>query len=195
VPFITEELWQKVPGRKPDEVLAGAAWPNRRPEFEDHEADRHFERVKQVIEKIRNIRAEYRIPPRTRVRAAIVARGGDRTEAFAGERETILRLAQLEELSLDGAPVGVGAHAVFGDGSEVVVALAGAIDVQQECRRLTGELQRLDGQLAGLAARLTNENFVSRAPTEVVAREREKERVWREQRSVLAGKLTALGCG
>src|SRR2546422_2640238 len=195
VPFITEELWQKGPGRKPDEVLAGAAWPNRRPEFEDHEADRHFERVKQVIEKIRNIRAEYRIPPRTRVRAAIVARGGDRTEAFAGERETILRLAQLEELSLDGAPVGVGAHAVFGDGSEVVVALAGAIDVQQECRRLTGELQRLDGQLAGLAARLTNEHFVSRAPTEVVAREREKERVWREQRSVLAGKLTALGCG
>jgi len=195
VPFITEELWQKVPGRKPDEVLAGAAWPNRRPEFEDHEADRHFERVKQVIEKIRNIRAEYRIPPRTRVRAAIVARGSDRPETFDAERQTILRLAQLEELSLDGAPVGVGAHAVFGDGSEVVVALAGAIDVQQECRRLTGELQRLDGQLAGLAARLTNEHFVSRAPTEVVAREREKERVWREQRSVLAGKLTALGCG
>ncbi len=158
--------------------------------------------MKEAIEKIRSIRAEYRIPPKTRLKAAIVARGGDRAEAFASERETILRLAQLEELSLDGAPApvsaggeGGGAHAVFGDGSEVVVALSGAVDVQQECRRLAGELQRLDQQLAGLAAKLTNENFVSRAPAEVVARERAKEQAWREQRSVLAGKLTALGCG
>jgi valyl-tRNA synthetase len=197
VPFITEELWQKVPGRKADELLIAAEWPVRRPDLEDHVADLQFERVKTAIERIRNIRAEYHIPPKTRLRAAIVARGGDRAEAFAGERETILRLAQLEELILDGAPPpsGAGAHAVFGDGSEVVVALAGAVDVQQECRRLSGELQRLEQQLAGLAVKLTNENFVSRAPAAVVAREREKERVWREQRSVLAGKLTALGCG
>jgi valyl-tRNA synthetase len=195
VPFITEELWQKLPGRGADELLAGSEWPTRRQELEDYDADPQFERVKTAIERIRSIRAEYRIPPKTRLRAAIVARGGDRSETFASERETILRLAQLEELSLDGAPVGVGAHAVFGDGSEVVVALAGAVDVQQECRRLSGELQRLEQQLAGLAVKLTNENFVSRAPAAVVAREREKERVWREQRSVLAGKLTALGCG
>jgi valyl-tRNA synthetase len=195
VPFITEELWQKLPGRRADELLAGSEWPTRRQELEDYDAEPQFERVKTAIERIRSIRAEYRIPPKTLLSAAIVARGGDRSEAFASERETILRLAQLEELRLDGAPVGAGAHAVFGDGSEVVVALSGAVDVQQECRRLTGEMQRLDQQLAGLAVKLTNENFVSRAPADVVAREREKERVWREQRSVLAGKLTALGCG
>jgi valyl-tRNA synthetase len=196
VPFITEELWQKVPGREADELLIASEWPVRRPDLEDHDADLQFERIKTAIERIRNIRAEYRVPPKTRLRAAIVARGSDRAEAFAGERETILRLAQLEDLILDGTPPssGAGAHAVFGDGSEVVVALAGAVDVQQECRRLTGELQRLEQQLAGLAVKLTNENFVSRAPATVVAREREKERVWREQRSVLAGKLTALGC-
>jgi valyl-tRNA synthetase len=83
---------------------------------------------------------------------------------------------------------------VFGAGSEVVVALEGAIDVQQECRRLSGEMTRLDQQLAALATKLTNESFVSRAPADVVAREREKERTWREQRNVLAGKLRALGC-
>jgi len=83
---------------------------------------------------------------------------------------------------------------VFGDGSEVVVALAGAIDVQQECKRLAAESDRLGKLISDLAARLTNENFVSRAPAEVVAREREKEKTWREQRDVLAGKLRALGC-
>ena len=68
------------------------------------------------------------------------------------------------------------------------------IDVQQECRRLTDELDRLNQQLKGVAARLTNESFVARAPQDVVAREREKERTWRDQREVLAGKLRSLGC-
>jgi valyl-tRNA synthetase len=194
VPFITEELWQKLPGRKADELLAVADWPGWRSELEDADADAQFARVKTAIEHIRSIRAEYRIPPKTRLAATIVARGADRPATFEGERETIVRLAQLESLRLDGAPAGVGAHAVFGDGSEVVVALAGTIDVTQECRRLSDELTRLDQQLTSLAARLTNQNFVSRAPADVVAREREKEKTWREQRDVLAGKLKALGC-
>ena len=88
----------------------------------------------------------------------------------------------------------MGAHAVFGDGSEVIVALEGTIDVQQECRRLSDELGRLDQQLTTLAARLTNESFVARAPQDVVARERDKEKAWRDQRTVLAGKLKSLGC-
>jgi valyl-tRNA synthetase len=88
----------------------------------------------------------------------------------------------------------VGAHAVLPDGSEVFVPLEGAVDVQQECRRLAGELTRLEQQLAGLAAKLTNQQFVARAPADVVAKEREKERAWHDQRQVLADKLKSLGC-
>src|SRR2546427_10167868 len=194
VPFITEELWQKLPGRKTNELLATAQWAAPRPELEDPRADQEFARVKTVIEQIRSIRAEYRVSPKTKLRATIVARGNDRAAAFDGERDTIVRLAQLESLTLDGAPQGVGAHAVFGDGSEVVVALEGTIDVQQECRRLSDELGRLDLQLKGLAARLTNESVVSRAPRDVVAKARENEKAWRDQRDVLAGKLKSLGC-
>ena len=194
VPFITEELWQKLPGRQADELLAVAPWPAARTEFDDPVADREFSCVKTVIEQIRSIRAEYRVAPKTRLRATIVARGNDRPAMFDGERETIVRLAQLESLALDGGSQGVGAHAVFGDGSEVIVALEGTIDVQQECRRLSDELGRLDRQLTTLAARLTNESFVARAPQDVVAREREKEKAWRDQRTVLAGKLKSLGC-
>ena len=129
--------------------------------------------------------------------AAIALRGSDRKTTFEGERETIVRLAQLTSLTLDGAPslgAGEGAHAVFGDGSEVVVALTGAIDVQQECQRLSAENERLGKLISDLSARLSNESFVSRAPADVVARERDKEKTWREQRDVLAGKLRALGC-
>ncbi len=195
VPFISEELWQKLPGRKPDELIAVTDWPQSRSELEDTDADAQFARVKTAIERIRSIRAEYRISPKTRLAAAIVLRGGDRAATFEGERETITRLAHLESLALNGAAVPTGAaHAVFGDGSEVVVALTGSIDVQQECKRLAAESERLEKLIAGLTARLSNETFVARAPAEVVAREREKERTWREQRDVLTGKLRALGC-
>lgn len=194
VPFITEALWQKLPGRKPDELLAAARWPQRRVELEDGAADLQFERVKQAIENIRSIRADYRVPPKARLTAVIVARGSDEPTAFEGERETIRRLGLLGQLSINGTPSGAGAHAVFGDGSEVFVALEDAIDVAQECRRLAGEVTRLDRQLEALGAKLTNHNFVARAPAEVVAKEREKERAWRDQRRLLADKLKALGC-
>ena len=194
VPFITEELWQKLAGRKADELLAVARWPGLRPELDDPRADQEFGRVKTAIELIRSIRAEYRVSPKTKLRATIVARGNDRAATFEGERDTIVRLAQLETLSLDSVAQGVGAHAVFGDGSEVVVVLEGLVDVKQECRRLSEEYERLDRQLTSLAARLTNASFVSRAPQEVVAKEREKEKAWRDQRDVLAGKLKSLGC-
>src|SRR2546427_503451 len=139
VPFITEELWQKLPGRTADELLAAATWPSFKPELVDAELDLQFLRVKQVVEQIRSIRAEYKVPPKTRLRASITARGRDNQKVFEAESETIRRLAQLEELSFDGGSKRVGAYAVFGDGSEVYVALEGAIDVQQECRRLSGE--------------------------------------------------------
>src|SRR5882672_8189191 len=104
VPFITEELWQKLPGRKAEELIAVTEWPAHRSELEDPEADAQFARVKTAIERIRSIRAEYRIPPKTRLDVAIALRGGDRKATFEGERDTIVRLAQLGTLTLDGAP-------------------------------------------------------------------------------------------
>jgi len=191
VPFITEELWQKLPGRKPAELLAAAAWPVSSAKARDPEADLAFGRVQELITAIRSIRAEYRIPPKTRLIAALTSKHAD---AYAAETETIIRLAGLETLTLGPAPKGVGAHAVLKDGSDVFVALGGSIDVSQECKRLTTDRDRLDKQLTGLSAKLSNESFVSRAPADVVAKEREKEQAWRAQVGALNDKLKALGC-
>src|SRR5947199_2082163 len=194
VPFITEELWQKLPGRTADELLVVAAWPAPRAALADAAADQQFPLVQETISSIRMLRAEYRVPPKARLAASVQPKSERVRRALAGERETILRLAQLSELTFDGTYSGVGAHAVLADGSDVFVALEGEIDVQQECRRLSSDLSRLDQQLTGLAAKLTNQNFVARAPAEVVAKEREKERAWRDQRQALADKLKSLGC-
>ena len=168
--------------------------PTPRAELENAAAEAQFERVKQAIERIRAIRADYRVPPKTRLNAAIVSHSANGSEAFDGERDTIMRLGQLEGLTLAKQPNGAGAHAVLGDGTEVFVALEGAIDLGQECKRLSTERERLDQLLTGLTAKLSNENFVARAPADVVAKEREKEREWRFQRDVLDSKLKSLGC-
>jgi valyl-tRNA synthetase len=194
VPFITEELWQRLPGRRPDELLVVAAWPEPQTALADPEADQQFPLVQETISSIRMLRAEYRVPPKARLQASVRPKSDRARRALAGERDTILRLAQLSELAFDGARADVGAHAVLADGSDLFVALEGEIDVQQECRRLSGELTRLDQQLSALGSKLTNQNFVARAPAEVVAREREKERAWRDQRQALADKLKSLGC-
>src|SRR5947199_2866019 len=194
VPFITEELWQKLPGRTADELLVVAAWPAPRAALADAAADQQFPLVQETISSIRMLRAEYRVPPKARLAASVQPKSERVRRALAGERETILRLAQLSELTFDGTHSSVGAHAVLADGSDVFVALEGEIDVQQDCRRLSSDLSRLDQQLTGLAAKLTNQNFVARAPAEVVAKEREKERAWRDQRQALADKLKSLGC-
>src|SRR5947208_3940933 len=193
VPFITEELWQKLHGRQSDDLLAIAPWPTV-PVALSRLEDFAFARGQDAVSKIRAIRAEYRVAPKIRLAAAIKPRTDSIRVAFLGERDTIVRLAQLSELRLDDGLGGEGAHAVLADGSEVFVALADAIDVRQECRRLSGELTRLEQQLAALDAKLGNKNFVARAPAEVVAKEREKERAWRDQRQALADKLRSLGC-
>src|SRR3989449_2169485 len=195
VPFITEELWQKLPGRSGDELLAAAAWPAGRDALTDPRAEARFALVQDAIAAIRTIRAEYRVSPKARLAATVTPKTAEGRGAFEGERETIVRLGQLEALAFDGRRAAkAGAHAVLADGSEVFVALSDAIDVQQECRRLSGELTRLEQQLAGLAAKLTNQQFVARAPAEAVAKEREKERAWHDQQQVLAEKLKSLGC-
>src|SRR3989454_820985 len=96
VPFITEELWQKLPGRTADELLASAAWPARRDALTDPRAEARFALVQDAIAAIRTIRADYRVNPKTRLAATVTPKTADGRGAFEGERETILRLGQLE---------------------------------------------------------------------------------------------------
>ena len=135
-----------------------------------------------------------RVPAGTGVTAIIEPNDAAAREALAAESATIQRLAKIDALSFEDEPDGVGAHAVLSDGTAVFVPLGDAIDVKAECTRLTGEAVRLDKQLDVVARKLANDNFVSRAPEDVVAREREKEQAWREQRDTLSSKLRSLGC-
>jgi valyl-tRNA synthetase len=115
--------------------------------------------------------------------------------ALDRERLTLTRLAKVSELSFGEPRERVGGHAVLSDSTAVFVPLGDAIDVTRECQRLSGEVRRLTQLVESQDRKLGNEQFVSRAPPDVVQREREKAATWREQREVLGRKLDLLGCG
>jgi valyl-tRNA synthetase len=195
VPFITEELWQKLPGRAHAEILAAAAWPLVRSELIDERAENEFKLVQDAITASRSIRAEYKVPPKERTVFYINPGTSHARATLNSALPVIIVMSGSANAFLQPPPPNTpGGHAVLSDGTTAFVQLEGTIDINQECTRLSSERQRLDKQLTGLTAKLSNENFVSRAPAEVVAREREKEREWRFQRDVLDGKLKSLGC-
>lgn len=190
VPFVTEALWQRLPGRENGELLAAAGWPT----VQSIEGDAtEFDVVREVVTALRQLRGDYGIPPGKTVDALLVPTPRAR-EACLEETALIGRLSKSSVTIVDAAPTTQAAHAVLTDGTEVVLPLAGVIDVTKECARLRGELETLDKQLGALRDRLRNESFLSRARPDVVAAERRKESEWSARRDLLARKVGAL-CG
>ncbi len=126
---------------------------------------------------------------------AVVTPNDDHTSAiFAQERATITRLAKLSAVAFSPNHERVGGHAVLSDRTAVFVPLGEAIDIGKECGRLGSEAERLLRLVESQEKKLGNERFVSRAPAEVVDRERQKLTSWKEQRDVLVKKRELLGC-
>ena len=197
MPFITEELFRRLPGHAADSIMV-ARWPGPEAGRADPDAERDFAFAQAVVNAVREIRAEYGVKPGREV-AIVVSRLSPRqAAAIDAAREMIVRLAKVGRLESAGGEASVsgriGSHALLPDGAELFVALGDAIDVAKECARLGAERARLEQQLAAVRAKLGNESFRSRAPAEVVARETDKERQWTAKVDAIAAKLGALGC-
>ena len=194
MPFITEALWRRFPGRPGDASISVAPWPRPDARAQDHQALRAFGLVQELVGAIRAIRAEYGIQPGQVVRATVGGADKAVRAAMDEERGTILRLAKLSAMSFGESSEKGGGHAVLSDGTAVFVPLGDAIDLGRECARLGGEVDRLGRLVKSQQEKLGNDQFVSKAPAEVVERERQKLSTWKEQAEVLVKKRELLGC-
>src|SRR5690606_7392864 len=178
MPFVSETLWLRLPvpeGREREPSLVIARWPEPRPEWEDAEAEAALGALMELIGEVRALRSEYRVPPAEEVAIWLRRVPAGLEHALAVEARALRRLARIGEVVRDGAPDGrAGAHAVLRSGAELFIPLEGIIDVDKERERLRKELERVEGQLRSSEARLASESFVTRAPAEVVERERAK---------------------
>lgn len=176
IPFITEELWQKVSVtagvRAVDEETSVMiqSYPEVRPELEDAEALDRMALVQSMVDSVRNLRSEMKLAPSTRV-PLVVSGPADVCAEAAPYLQALARLEaveRVEELDNRGALAPV---AIVGD---FKLMLKVEIDVAAERARLTKEIERLEAQVKQCEAKLGNERFVARAPAEVVATEKER---------------------
>ncbi|MGH7570520.1 MAG: valine--tRNA ligase [Gemmatimonadota bacterium] len=177
MPFITEEIWQRLPGSLRGDVgsIMIADWPEARGWEFRGEAER-VALMQEVISAARNLRAEHDAPPSKRVPLVVVVADEATRSALVEQADDVARLAGASEADVrSSAPAGDGyvSHVVRG-GVEVAVRLADLVDLEQERARLEAEIERAEGLREGARSKLANESFVTRAPAEVVDRERAK---------------------
>jgi len=210
MPFITEEIWQNLPGEKfkvqgsrsgMRNRLAGgegalrsimiADYPRPRPDWEAHgDAAGEMELVMEVIRGIRNIRGEVEVPPSKEI-AAILDCGSEESMRVLKRNEGyVMSLARLSDLAMGVALENPADAAVqlVGD-VRIVVPLKGLVNVEEEEKRLLKEIAKVDKDIDFLGRKLDNPDFVGRAPAQVVAKEREKLAEFARKKQVLLESL------
>jgi valyl-tRNA synthetase len=193
MPFITEAVWQRLPRREVDAPsVMIAAWPAAEPAWEDPAVEALIGDLREIVGAVRNIRAEYGVQPGQRVKLRVSGESAELRALLESSTRTLADLARVEDTRFGREESEIGASAVLQRGAEVFVPLADVIDLERERARLRGELDRVVTQRAATEKRLGNESFVSRAPPEVVEREREKLAAYAEQREKLSRSLTVL---
>ncbi len=198
MPFVTEEIWSTLTDTLPHragrpEALIVAPYPQADPSLIDDDAEAEVEAVIDVVRAVRNLRAEFRLPSGESIPATVDAPG--LAPVLEAETSTISALARLSQLSLsetDGAGSGDRVSVVLPIGT-VTVPLGGLVDLGRERSRLGDELEELEARRARLSARLANEAFVSKAPEDVVERERERLTRTEERRERVLEILSRLG--
>ena len=177
MPYITEEIWQKAApllGMAGDTIML-QPYPVQDARSIDPGVDSEVEWLKGVIIAVRNIRGEMNISPARDI-PVLLTKGADRDRQYlASNAQFLVKLAKLESVTWldDPAAAPPASMQVVGD-MEVLVPLAGLIDVTAELARLAKERDKLEKEIARLSGKLGNAKFVDNAPADVVAKEKEK---------------------
>lgn len=170
MPFITEEIYQHLPGAQ--ESIMIQPWPGGQLGIWE-EAEEEMRLVIAVTRALRNLRSEFNIGPSVRVQALVKTEVCAKAEILQKSREYIINMANLKDLTViqQEEAVGQAVSSHLGD-VEVMIPLEGSIDVDKETKRLQKELASVGSEIERLSRRLMNQEFLQKAPSEVVEREK-----------------------
>jgi valyl-tRNA synthetase len=190
MPFISEEIWQRLPHE--GESIMVAPFPRARRAWRDALAEARMRPVIEAVSAIRTIRSESRIAPAAEVRVDIRS-GPEAAEALEAAAPLIGALSRSAvTVRPEATRPAHSAHAVAGE-ADVFVHLEGVVDLGAEKNRLLKEIERADKEIAFLEGKLARPEFVERAPAEVVERERARLAEQRRIHDKLSASLAAIG--
>lgn len=173
MPFVTEEIWHKLPGT--ESSIMSAEFPKKSDFPEDKDALTEMDLLMEVITGIRNIRGEMNIPPSKSVSIVIDMVGKEESDILNRNLAYIQSLAKVDDASIvSGVPKPeASATAVFGR-NQVHVLLKGLIDFEEERKRLRKEIGKIEKDIQASDKKLTNKSFLEKAPADIVAKVKEK---------------------
>ena len=191
MPFITEELWQRLPHK--GETISLAEFSSHNSAQLDGRAEREMNLVIELITKLRNIRSTFNIAPSVPLKAQVAPADEATRAVFAQEQDHIKRLARIEDLQLVESlvPQKGSARAVTAS-ADIAVPLEGLIDFDKERARLRQTLEKLGKEFAGVEKRLANADFINRAAADIVAQNRERAAELQDQIGKLKSMIEAL---
>ncbi|MDP3800866.1 valine--tRNA ligase [Brevundimonas sp.] len=176
MPFITEELWDKLAGEgaaRSEATLIGAAWPALPDAFIDADAEAEIGWLVDLVTEIRQLKAEMNVPQGAKPGLSFIAPDAATADRIARHRDLILTLGRVSALSTVEAAAS-GAVTFVSGGATAALSLAGIIDVSAERARLTKEIAVFDSDIGHVNKKLANPNFVDRAAPEIVDEQRQK---------------------
>ena len=176
IPFITEELWQKVApvaGMKKGEFIGAMAYPKSQPEKIDEKAEAHVTKLKTLVDACRNLRGEMNVSPATRLPLFVLG-DTDFMNSIAPVLKSLAKLSEVKVFDDEAAWVAAAQAAPVAIVGEARLCLYMEVDLAAEKLRLQKEETRLTGQIANSEAKLGNEAFVSKVPPAVLEQERKR---------------------
>ena len=192
MPFVTEEIWHKLPGANGS--IMQAAYPSRRKDSSaisrDKEAESQMTLLIEIISGIRNIRGEMNIAPSLDLDVMVQSDEPAISKTLEQHQDVIINLAKLKSLSISGTverPKSSTTSVV--EGATIFVSLEGVIDLVKESERLQKEIVKLDTELEKISKKLDNEAFLNKAPAKVVADVKEKHTTLAEKQEKLRTNL------
>ena len=184
IPFVTEEIWEALPGERT--CLMSESFPERKPEWESQEIETATTLIMGITGSIRNIRSEMQIHPSTEVDAVIICPDEKQAAIISEYSSAICSLSRTKEIAVSQSgdrPEGAASN-IYTD-IEIFVPLAGLIDTDKEIAKLTKDKEKTETQLKKVTGKLSNQKFLANAPDEIVEKEKGIERE-------LSGKLAKI---